>query len=111
MRKESLNDYRREGASSTKAAMQAFETHWRAFLTAGCAWARVQRITALTQARSGWTVKYRIEEATITQAIRPALALELLDNDVVGYTLDSVWFIINPERVEEIVTLDLDSST
>ena len=105
MRKETLNNYR-GSSSNTKAALDAFETHWRAMLTAGCAWVKVQRIVGLTQKATFWIVRYRVEEATIAQAIRPALALELLDNDVVGYTLDSAWFIINPDRVEEMVALD-----
>lgn len=104
MRKESLNNYRQEGASS-REAWEAFEAHWRAQIKS-CAWVKTQRIITLKQASKGWTVMYSVQGATVTQPINPVLALELLDNGLVGYALPNAWFIVNPTRVEEMVLLE-----
>ena len=103
MRQEKLEDYRQEGATS-REVWEAFEAHWREIIKS-CAWVKVWRIQALTQTNKGWTVKYSVKEASVTQPINPSLALELLDNNRVGYVPDA-WFIVNPTRVEEMVLLE-----
>ena len=103
MRIEKLKDYAPNG--TVFEAWEAFEAHWREQIK-DCAWVKVWRIQALTQRGKGWTVKYRVKEASVTQPINPVLALELLDKNMVGHALPNAWFIVNPTRVEEIVVVE-----
>jgi hypothetical protein len=103
MRIEKIKDYAPGG--TVVQAWEAFEAHWRKQIGT-CAWVKVSHIQALTQRGKGWTVKYRVKEASVTQPINPSLALELLDNNLVGHALVNAWFIVNPTRAEEMVMVE-----
>lgn len=105
MRKESLANYHTEGASIPRD-MATFEAHWRDMCKRqGCAWVKVYKILGLQQGAKGWKVRYRVGEASVTRPINPILALELVDENLIGHSLVATWFIVNPKRVAEVVTL------
>jgi len=85
-------------------AWDAFHKEWADLARSqGCAWVRVDQITALRQNKKDWTATYKVQDATVSQYINPSLALELLDAGLIGVKLWNACFIINPTRIEELV--------
>lgn len=72
----------------------------------GCWLTCVHEVLALTQHKENWTIKYRIGTGTITRPIRPELAHEILEADMVSRSLPDVWFIHNPTQIEDMVILE-----
>jgi len=97
-------DLFKQYGSYDSQAWNTFHKEWSDYVQSqGCAWVKVDMITAIKQTKENWTITYKVKSAIVTQPIRPGLALELLDADLVGVTLWNAWFIVNPTRIEELV--------
>lgn len=105
MREIDFAQYHTEGRT-TAEAWEVFDDEWNNKI-GDCARVRVSEILSLKQGKDNWTIIYRLNEGKITQSINPALALEILNKNLIGKFIPSAWFIINPTRIEEMVRVVL----
>lgn len=68
---------------------------------------KVKEINSLKQGK-GWVITYTVREAKVTQPIAPALALDLLNADLIGRPSSSrvVWFSVSTRQVEDALVID-----